>query len=252
MYRPYGGEYGGYGRPQIRFGGPLTPWVKVLLIANGAVFALTTLIYLVLGPEQHFNFQRILGVTPTLFWGQLALWQPFTYLFLHGGLLHIGFNMLVLWMFGGEVEQILTSKRFIVYYLLCGVGAGLLVALIQPGMPIPTIGASGAIYGIMLAFGLFFPERTLLIYGIIPVKAKYLVVILAVMTFLFSVQSSGSGISHIAHLGGMLFGFIYLKQNAIKRYFGRRKQKGPKSNVYNIDEIRRMFEEDKDKDDRVH
>jgi membrane associated rhomboid family serine protease len=252
MYNTSGG-YGGYGRPQIRFGGPLTPWVKILLIANLAMFAIVFLPRLAPGGEQlaaMINFY--LGMTPALFWGNFSLWMPFTYMFVHAGFLHIGFNMLVLWMFGGDVEQVFGSKNFIVYYFICGAGAGLLVALLQPGSQVPTVGASGAIYGLILAFGLFFPERTLLIYGIFPVKAKFLVIILGAMTFFFSISASGGGISHIAHLGGMLFGFLYIKQNAIKRFFSSRKKRKPeKGKVYNIDELRRMFEDD-DKDGKVH
>lgn len=249
MYRPYGGGYGG---SQIRIGGPLTPWVKVLLIANLAMFVVVFLPSLAPGGQQLAGMINLyLGMTPALFWGSFTLYMPFTYMFIHAGLLHIGFNMLILWMFGGDVEQVFSSKRFIVYYVICGAGAGLLVAILQPGSPIPTVGASGAIYGIILAFGLFFPERTLLIYGVFPIKAKYLVIILGAMTFLFSISATGGGISHIAHLGGMLFGFLYIKQNAIRRFLGRMGSgKKKKDNVYNIDEIRKMF--DDDKDDRVH
>lgn len=251
MYSP-GGYGGGYGRPQIRIGGPMTPWVKVLLIANLAMFAVVFLPGLAPGGNQLVNMINIyLGMTPALFWGNFTLWMPFTYMFIHAGFLHIGFNMLVLWMFGGDVEQVFGSKRFIVYYVICGAGAGLLVAILQPGSPIPTVGASGAVYGIILAFGLFFPNRTLLVYGIFPVKAKYLVIILGAMTFLFSISATGGGISHVAHLGGMLFGLVYIKQNAIKKFFKGGRKKPNKSNVYNIEEIRRMFEDD-DKDDRVH
>jgi membrane associated rhomboid family serine protease len=251
MNSPFGG---GYGRPQIRIGGPLTPWVKILLIANAAMFVLVFLPALAPGGNQLANMIMVyLGMTPSMFWGNFTLWMPVTYMFIHAGLLHVGFNMLVLWMFGGDVEQVFGSKSFIVYYFVCGVGAGLLVAVLQPGSPIPTVGASGAIYGIILAFGLFFPERTLLIYGIIPIKAKYLVIILGVMTFLFSVSAPGSGISHLAHLGGMVFGYLYIKQNAIKRWLSggrKKKKKDEEGKVYNIDEIRRMFEDDDD--DRVH
>lgn len=249
-----GGGFGGYGRPQIRIGGPMTPAVKMLLIANAAVFLFTFIPSITSeGLNAVVFLQTYLGMTPALFWGQFTLWMPFTYLFLHGGLFHILFNLLMLWMFGGDVENVLGTKRFVIYYFVCGVGAGLLVAALQPGMAIPTIGASGAIYGVLLAYGLFFPERVIYVYGIFPVKAKILVLISAVLVFLSSMSSQSGGISHIAHLGGLVFGFIYIKRNWLFGLLrGVRKKRKKNAKVIQMEEIRRMFEDSDDDDHKVH
>ena len=250
----FGGGHGGYGRPQIRFGGPLTPTIKFLLIANVAVFLLTLLPNLTSGGQGAINFLNLyLGMTPAIFWSQFTLWMPFTYLFLHGSIMHVLFNMLMLWFLGGEVEQVFGTKRFIFYYFLCGAGAGLLVALLQMGMTIPTIGASGAIYGILVAFGLFFPERLIYIYGIFPVKAKYLVIGAAALAFLFSLSDSGSTVSHVAHLSGIAIGYVYIRWRRITGRFKatfRRKPK-QKADVIDLEQMRKMFE-DNDDDQKVH
>lgn len=243
----------GYGTPQLVFGGPMTPMVKALLIATTAVFVLTAIPALTpAGGDASAYIQTYLGMTPALFWGQLTAWMPFTYLFLHSGIFHILFNMLALWMFGGEVENVLGSSRFLIYYFFCGVGAGLLVAILQPGLPIPTVGASGAIYGVMLAYGLFFPERILYFYMVIPIKAKYFVMIIGAIVFFSSFTSAGDGVSHIAHLGGLVFGFIYIKRkNLIGMFRGMGGRKKHKAEVIQMDKIRKMFDE-MDNDPRVH
>ena len=150
-----------------------------------------------------------------------ALWQPVTYLFLHslGSPGHILFNMLGLWMFGAPIEETWGTKRFIQYYFLCGIGAGLcvVVANLFWGDPLtPTIGASGAIYGLLLAFGMLFPEQEILIAFLFPVKAKYMVMIFGGIAFVFSFQRGGT-ISNLAHLGGMIFGFLYIKTQFTRR-----------------------------------
>lgn len=138
-------------------------------------------------------------------------WQLITYQFMHGSFTHILFNMFMLWMFGMEIEHIMGSKKFLLFYLLCGVGAGLLQILLSPVLSDslgPTIGASGAVYGIMIAFAMFFPDRFVFIYFLIPIKAKYLIAILVVFEFL-SVNEP-SVVAHLAHIGGAVTGFIFL------------------------------------------
>jgi membrane associated rhomboid family serine protease len=252
MYRPY--QNGG---ARIRIGGPLTPAIKVLLIANVVVFAFFLI-------PQMFSIEgngRIvttlylyLGMTPELFWQHLTLWMPFTYMFLHGGFYHILFNMFALWMFGGDVENVFGTRQFVVFYFFCGVGAGLSVAVIQPllspemGM-VPTVGASGAIYGVILAFGLFFPERVIYLNFLIPIKAKWFVLIVGGMVFLSSLADSGGGISHLAHLGGLVFGFLFIKRRKIwaaLRGSGGKRRRPHIRIVGDKESIRRMFEDDDD------
>jgi membrane associated rhomboid family serine protease len=160
------------------------------------------------------TFIRSFGLTPLLVTQRFYLWQLVTYIFLHGGVLHILFNMLGLWMFGSDLERLWGSRKFTTFFFVCGIGAGLLTVLISPSSPIATIGASGAIYGILLAYGMLFPNR--IIYWIIfPIRAKWFVMIMGGLAFYSSLAANGSGIANIAHLGGMLFGFLYLKGGGI-------------------------------------
>jgi len=139
-------------------------------------------------------------------------WQLITYQFLHGSFSHILFNMFSLWMFGIEVENYWGSKKFLIFYLTCGVVAGLCHMFISPllgaGLA-PTIGASGAIYGVLVAFALLFPNRLIFLYFFIPVKAKYLVTIMIVMEFML-IDYPKSSIAHLAHLGGALAGLVFI------------------------------------------
>lgn len=184
--------------------------VKWLLIANVAIFLVDFFGSFVSGDEIFGPFKL---VPNQVIHG--AVWQLFTYLFLHSlaGPGHILFNMLGLWMFGAPIEQTWGTRRFLQYYFLCGVGAGICVvaaALAFGGASQPTIGASGAIYGLLLAFGMLFPEQEILVMFLFPIKAKYMVMIFGAIAFVFSFQR-GSTISNLAHLGGMIFGFVYIK-----------------------------------------
>jgi membrane associated rhomboid family serine protease len=154
-----------------------------------------------------------------------SVWQLFTYLFLHSltSVWHIVFNMLALWMFGTPIEQTWGTRRFLQYYFICGIGAGICVVLANLAFGDPyqrTIGASGAIYGLLLAFGMLFPNQTVLLSFLFPIKAKYMVMIFGAIAFMSSFQT-GSTVSNLAHLGGMLFGFVYMKTQ-----FGARKSGG--------------------------
>lgn len=151
-----------------------------------------------------------------------AVWQLFTYLFLHslGSLWHIVFNMLALWMFGAPIEETWGTRRFLQYYFICGIGAGICVVLANLAFGNPyqkVLGASGAIYGLLLAFGMLFPNQTVLLSFLFPIKAKYMVMIFGAIAFMSSFQT-GSTVSNLAHLGGMIFGFVYMKTQ-----FGRRR-----------------------------
>lgn len=143
-----------------------------------------------------------------------VFWQLFTYMFLHGALWHILFNMYALWLFGHILERVWGPKRFLIYYFFTGVGAGIttvIVSLITGELSL-SVGASGAIYGVLLAFAMLFPNQPLYLFFIpVPIPAKYAVLGLGVLAFLFSATGAFSSIGHLAHLGGLLFGIIYLK-----------------------------------------
>ncbi len=180
----------------------ITKAVRYLLLANVGMFVLEFL----WGSE----LISLLGLTPAMV-KQGYIWQPVTYMFLHGGLFHLLFNMFALWMFGCEIERAWGTREFVKYYFVTGIGAGLLTFVLSFNSRIPTIGASGAVFGILIAFALMFPNRPIYLYFLFPVKAKYLVAFFAVVEFLASFQHTSDGIGHFAHLGGMLFGYLYIK-----------------------------------------
>jgi membrane associated rhomboid family serine protease len=188
--------------------------VKWLLIANIAVFVLYVIATMT-GLDALFR-PFVLVPRDVM---HLAVWQVFTYLFLHSphDPMHILFNMLFLWMFGGELEGVWGTRRFMKYYFLCGVGAGIcvVVANLLFGNPASrTIGASGAIYGLILAYGVLFPDRIILFMWIFPMKVKYFAMIMGGIAFFYTVVGTGGGVSHVAHLGGMIFGFFYLRSES--------------------------------------
>jgi membrane associated rhomboid family serine protease len=208
----------------------MTPVVKKLLIANVAVFV-ASFLGQALGLNALF---RQLMLTPRDVTSGFAIWQLGTYMFLHAGFWHILFNMFGLWMFGGELERTWGSRRFLNYYLLTGIGAGLTIVLLGPSSPIPTVGASGAIYGILLAYGVLWPNRIILVpiffFFFVPIPAKYLVMILGGIAFLSTLSGPGDFISHSGHLGGMLWGFAYLRGRPYwfelrNRYYRCRRQR---------------------------
>ena len=205
--------------PAVSFGGGrVPPGVKWLLITNSAVFVIYFLsVQMRIGPLM-LLFQA-LSLIPSWVVKGAVIWQPITYLFLHSpnGFGHILFNMLTLWMFGSDLERDWGTRRFLNYYFFCGIGAGLcdVAARFLLGssrdLSIPTIGASGAIYGLLLAFGLLYPNRTIFFGLLFPIPARIFVLILGGIAFLSTFGAAGSGISHMAHLGGMVFGFYYLR-----------------------------------------
>lgn len=185
------------------FGSPWTPAVKVLIIINVAVFVVQSLVRLPLS--------WYLGLVPYQVVHHYMFWQLFTYMFLHGGVLHVAFNMFGLWMFGPQLERVWGSRGFLKYYFITGVGAGLINIAFNYGSTVPTIGASGALYGLLLAYGVLFPENIIYLMFAIPIKAKYFVLIFGGIEFLMARSYSADGVAHFAHLGGMAVGFLYLK-----------------------------------------
>ena len=209
-YRPRG--FGGFSL--------FPPIIKNLLIINAVVFILQTMLgnlsfdgvpgwYIV---NRWFALNPLSGIDAAGQSYNFQIWQLITYQFMHGGFGHIFFNMLVLWMFGIEIENMWGSKKFLTFYLLCGVVAGIFHLIVSPLFDLPpavTIGASGAIYGVMIAFALFFPDRLIYLYFFIPIKAKYLITF-AVILEIMLVDSAGSSIAHLAHLGGAFAAFIFI------------------------------------------
>ncbi len=200
-------------RPAGRSGIPNV--IFALLIANGLVFALQQL---------SFEFMLVnFALWPaTHSQSPFAFWQLLTYGFLHGNLTHIAFNMFGLWMFGQDLERLWGSQRFLTYYLVCVVGAGfiqLLVAALQGGI-YPTVGASGGLFGLLLAYGLTFPNRIVVpLFPPIPMRAITFVVVFGLLELFLGVSGGAPGVANFAHLGGMLFGFLTL------RYWARRRRR---------------------------
>jgi membrane associated rhomboid family serine protease len=189
----------------------MPPAIKTIILANVAVFLLQS------SPIGAF-FTAAGALWPVASQNQDGLsfqvWQPLTYMFLHGSFGHLFFNMFALWIFGTELENYWGTRQFNIYYFVCGTGAALINLATTVGDPYPTVGASGAIYGVLLAFGMMFPDRYIFLYFLFPIKAKYFVAGYAAIEFLSGLGSrtmgSGSNIAHFAHLGGMLVGFLYI------------------------------------------
>jgi len=197
-----------YRQMQVSFGPPLTWAVRRLIIVTASIFVLTYLPAVMFG----WNFPfALLGLRPFDVTHRFFVWQLVTYLFLHAGFFHVIFNLFALWMFGSELERTWGPRQFLFYFFLTGVGAAAFDVILQPSAITTTIGNSGAVYGILLAYGLLFPDRPIYLWLLIPVKAKWFVLFMGVIEFVSSFSNPGSKVSHIAHLGGMLVGLIYLR-----------------------------------------
>jgi membrane associated rhomboid family serine protease len=213
-----------------------SPMVKALIITNTIIFLLQIVL----------PFQVVVpfSLVPDMVIHKLYFWQLFTYMFLHGGFFHLFFNMFVLWMFGSEVEGMWGSREFLRYYFITGIGAAIfytIVCLIFPALhpEIPTIGASGAIFGLLVAFAMIYPNRLIYLYFLFPIKAKHLVIFFALLELFASVHYTDSGIANVAHLGGMLVGFLYIKGGwRIDSFYGRIKDylKGGKIKIRMVDD----------------
>jgi len=215
-----------YERSQISLGGPLTRAVKIIIISCVVVFLYQFISQVITGRSE---INLIFGLIPVLVWKKFFIWQLFTYAFLHGGIFHLLFNMFALWIFGCELERYWGTRVFVKYALITGIGAGVSTVIVSPNLGIPTIGASGLVYGVLLAYGLFFPNRLIYLYFLFPIKAKYFVLIFGAIELYASLSGSSDNIAHLAHLGGMLFGFFYLKYYSIlynlRRYYYESKRR---------------------------
>ena len=194
---------------------PMPPVTQALLLINVAVFCIDYF----LGPL----FGRLFALWPI--GGGFLPWQVVTYAFMHGSLTHIFFNMFGLWMFGSELERVWGGKRYLQFYfasLLAAAAMQLLVTMLL-GSPDPTVGASGALFGLLLAFGMMFPNRRImLIFPPIPMKAKTFVIVFGGLELFFGVTGTQQGVAHFAHLGGMLGGYLMIRYWRGQPPFGRR------------------------------
>jgi len=199
--------------------------IRVLIAVNLVIFAM---LWLFASRQFEFSIFRIFGLVPRRVWQEGMVWQPVTYMFLHGGFWHVAINMFVLWMFGTEIEYRWGRLEFLKYYFITGVGSGIVTMIFSLGSTVPVVGASGAIYGILLAYGLMFPERYVYIYFLFPIKVKYFVAIIGGLAFFSSLGTGGSNISHMTHLSGMIIGWLYIKQDwrldFIKDYLRKNKR----------------------------
>jgi len=234
----------------VQFGpGPITPAVRAIIIANVALFLPSFFAPALM--------QQVFGLVPELVFTRGLIWQVVTYAFVHADVTHVLFNMLIVWMFGVELENRWGAVAFTKFYFICGIGAGFTVLGISllpwgPAHQIyvaSTIGASGACYGLLMAWALLFPTREILLFFVFPVQARIAVLIFGALAFFSGLGSGGGTVAHFAHLGGLVVGYVYLKgsrglrfsfQSAITRWrFARLKKKfrvhdGGKSGPWNV------------------
>jgi membrane associated rhomboid family serine protease len=190
--------------------GPPSSAMKALIGVNVLIFFAQTLKPVL---------TEFLGLEPSYVVRNLWVWQLGTYMFLHGGIFHILFNMLALWMFGAELEQIWGTRSFLKFYFVTGIGAGILTVLFsllpfsasQQLYRANVIGASGAIYGLLLAYALYFPDRRIYYMLVFPIPAKIFVLIMGVIAFYASFAGAGGGVANATHLSGLLVAYLYLK-----------------------------------------
>jgi len=198
---------------QPGFGYRLTSGVKTLIIINSIIYLL-----------QLFFLNQLLtlfGLIPQAVYHNFMLWQLVTYMFLHGDIFHLLFNMLALWMFGSNIEASWGTKKFVRYYFLCGIAGGITTCLFSPDATIPSIGASAAIFGILVAYGMMFPNSIILLFGLFPMKARHFVILFGAIELLACLRYTPDGIGHFAHLGGMVAGYLYLKNMFTKNHIGK-------------------------------
>ena len=242
-------------RPQIHLP-PIGNIVRTILILCPILFVFQ------LGAERFFDLplSMYLGFVPSRllsFW----LWQPLTYAFLHGGVLHLVFNLLVLWSLGSELEMLWGKKFFLSYIFTCIAGGAVAYALfaflhIGGGPSIPLIGFSGAIYGLLLAYGILFGERILYFFMIFPMKAKHFVLILGAIAIVSTVFYSNEGVAHVAHLGGMLSGFLFLWffthwKKYLRKYQSKRESLQRRKRIVSAQHLTLVEEEEEEEEPKV-
>ena len=255
----------------VTIGSKWTRVIMILIIVNVTVFIIQLLFSTIssqggvptmgMSPEADGVVHHVkLGPDrfTTLFWlyqplaiGKLWLWQLVTYMFLHSvsDPWHIIFNMLVLWMFGSEVEKAMGTRRFLTMYFTAGIFAGIFGCLFTPNNPI--LGASGAIFAVEIAFAMFYPNATI-IFFVFPIKAKYLVTIFAGITVFNCLMPTGGNVAHFAHLGGLLYGFLFIRYEPRFTNFIISRQNQQKENEYRKEEeVRKVVDALLDKVNRT-
>jgi membrane associated rhomboid family serine protease len=194
--------------------GPISTALQALIGANVVMFV----------AQLYEPVTQVLGLHPALVIHSFWIWQLATYMFLHGGIFHIVFNMLALWMFGAELERVWGTRGFLKFYFVTGIGAGVLTVLLSLVPYGPTaslyasdiIGASGAVYGLLLAYALYFPNRPIYMYFVFPIPARIFVVIMGALAFFSSMSENGGGVANATHLGGLLVAYVYLKGSRLR------------------------------------
>lgn len=232
---------GGY-RTGIGSGGLLTPAVKALLIANVVVF-LSQAVLRAGWPRALNDFEDLFALTPAAALGGLRVWQFITYSFLHdtGNLLHILFNMFMLWMFGGEVERALGRRRFLILYFAAAFAGGVCMIPMYRGS---VVGASAAVFGVMAVYARLYPYRRLLVWGVFPVRARTLVLVLVGLDLLLAIQGSDSGTAHLAHVGGFALGWFFFRlERSFERFRRTRDIKGADRAERQDAEVRQKVDE---------
>ncbi len=195
---------------------PFTPWIKRIIITCAGVYVLATLLER-FSPKWYDYLEQYFSLVPVLVVRHGMLWQLVTYSLLHVGLWHLLMNMLTLWMFGAQEEMDWGSRKFIEFYLFCVVGAALVtvgIAYLNIGLDprTETLGASGGVYGVLVAFGMLYGDREIFLFPFpFSMKAKYLVGIIVFLVVISTLQPSQGGVANFAHLGGLFFGFVYVK-----------------------------------------
>jgi len=198
--------------------------LQALLIINLSIFILSSICDLI-APTLMVRAYSIFGLVPENFFQKYYIWQPFTYMFLHGSEMHIFFNMLVLWFLGNQINKELQGTDFLTFYIFTGASAGIITLIVNSYLSIwypikgliPTVGASGSIYALLTAFAIFYPNRKLYLYFLFPITARWLVIVISIYSTLSFIYDLSSGTSHIAHLAGLISGVLYIKSNPIKR-----------------------------------
>jgi membrane associated rhomboid family serine protease len=238
---------------RMLFGGPAAKTVKLLIWINTIVYVLQ-LVGDLAGVQ---SLAAAFALIPWRVTHELALWQFVTYMFLHGGVFHILFNMITLYMFGNDLERYWGSTRFLRYYLITGAGAGFCSWLVGPDSPSAIVGASGAIYGILMAYGLLYPNRIIYLNFLLPIKVKWMVLIMGAVAFFSSLSGGHPGVAHVAHLGGMLVGYVMLRgqgwvQRLLQYRERQRREKLKRQFEVYYGDVRRKIDQDNKKGPTVH